>query len=91
MRSRFSAFALDRSDYVLGTWHPQTRPADLESDPDLRWVRLEVLESTGGGLFDAEGTVTFRAHFRDGGQPGVMTERSRFVRHDGRWVYHNPV
>jgi SEC-C motif domain protein len=91
MRSRFSAFALDKTDYVLATWHPATRPADVESDPDLRWVRLEVLESTGGGMFDAEGTVTFRAHFRDGGQAGVLTERSRFVRHEGRWVYHNPV
>jgi SEC-C motif-containing protein len=91
MRSRFSAFALDLSDYVLDTWHPDTRPASLESDPGMRWVRLEVLESTGGGLFDAEGTVTFRAHYRDGGRPGVMDETSRFVRRDGRWVYHGPV
>ena len=91
MRSRFSAFALDLSDYVPATWHPDTRPADLESDPGLRWVRLEVLESTGGGVFDAQGFVDFRAHYRDGGSPGVLTERSRFVRHDGRWVYHGPV
>jgi SEC-C motif-containing protein len=91
MRSRFSAFALDLSGYVLATWHPDTRPASLESDPGLRWVRLEVLESTGGGVFDAEGTVAFRAHYREGGEPGVMNELSRFVRHNGRWVYHSPV
>ncbi|KUL42279.1 hypothetical protein ADL15_01730 [Actinoplanes awajinensis subsp. mycoplanecinus] len=91
MRSRFSAFALDLSDYVLHSWHPEHRPPELESDPALRWVRLEVLESTGGGLFDAEGFVEFRAHYRDGGTPGVMTERSTFVRHDGRWVYQGPV
>ncbi|WP_407653734.1 YchJ family protein [Actinoplanes oblitus] len=91
MRSRFSAFALDRTDYVRDTWHPETRPADVASDPGLRWVRLEVQESSGGGIFDAEGFVTFQAHFRDDGRPGVMTERSRFVRHDGRWVYWGPV
>ncbi|BCJ42011.1 UPF0225 protein [Actinoplanes ianthinogenes] len=91
MRSRFSAFALDRTDYVLDTWHPDTRPADVESDPGLRWVRLEVQESSGGGVFDAEGFVTFQAHFRDNGRSGVMTERSRFVRHDGRWVYWGPM
>ncbi|WP_425320677.1 YchJ family protein [Actinoplanes regularis] len=91
MRSRFSAFALDHLGYVLDTWHPDTRPADVESDPDLRWVRLEVLESSGGGLFDAEGFVEFRAHYREGGRPGVLDERSRFVRHEGRWVYHGPV
>ncbi|WP_221323580.1 YchJ family protein [Actinoplanes sp. L3-i22] len=91
MRSRFSAFALDLSDYVLATWHPDTRPETLESDPGLRWVRLEVLESTGGTLFDAEGTVTFRAHFRDDGTPGVLDEKSRFVRHHARWVYHGPM
>ncbi|MEV6342485.1 YchJ family metal-binding protein [Actinoplanes sp. NPDC051851] len=91
MRSRFSAFALNRADYVLATWHPQTRPARIDDDPGLRWTRLEVLESSGGGLFDAEGTVTFRAHYREGGTPGVMEEKSRFVRHDGRWSYWGPI
>ncbi|WP_262384528.1 YchJ family metal-binding protein, partial [Actinoplanes teichomyceticus] len=69
---------------------PRPRPAEITSDPGLRWVRLEVLERTGGGLFDAEGTVAFRAHYRDGGTPGVLDELSRFVRHDGRWVYWGP-
>lgn len=91
MRSRFSAFTLDDSAYVLRTWHPSTRPQDVESDADLRWVRLEVIESTGGGLFDAEGVVEFRAFFRDRGRPGDMRERSRFVRSDGAWVYWGPI
>jgi SEC-C motif-containing protein len=91
MRSRFSAYALDNSDYVLRTWHPSTRPQDVGSDPGLRWTRLDVLNHDGGGVFDAEGTVEFRAHYVDGGQPGVMAERSRFVRHDGHWVYQGPL
>jgi SEC-C motif-containing protein len=91
MRSRFTAFVLDDAAYVMKTWHPKTRPTEVEPDPDMRWTRLEVLDATGGGLFDAEGVVEFRAHFRDRGRPGDMHERSRFVRDDGAWVYWGPI
>jgi SEC-C motif-containing protein len=90
MRSRYAAFALDDSAYVLSSWHPETRPSAIEADPDLRWVGLDVLACTGGGMFDAEGVVEFRAHFRDHGRPGDMREVSRFVRDGGRWVYWGP-
>ncbi|HET9518692.1 MAG TPA: YchJ family metal-binding protein [Actinoplanes sp.] len=91
MRSRFTAFVLDDAAYVLNTWHPRTRPREVEADSQLRWERLEVLESSGGGLFDAEGVVEFRAHYRDRGRPGDLHERSRFVRADGAWVYWGPI
>lgn len=91
MRSRFTAFALDDAEYVLRSWHPETRPAEVERDPQLRWTRLEIIFSAAGGLFDAEGVVEFRAHYRDRGRPGDMHERSRFVRHDGAWVYWGPI
>ena len=91
MRSRFSAYALDDGGYVERTWHPRTRPAAVGTGPGMRWTRLEVLGHSGGGVFDAEGTVEFRAHYTDGGRPGVMAETSRFVRHDGRWVYWGPL
>ena len=58
---------------------------------DPRWreglTGLEVLDRVGGGLFDAEGVVEFRAHHREGGRSGVQHERSRFRRDAGRWVY----
>jgi SEC-C motif-containing protein len=92
MRARFSAFTLDEAAYVLSSWHPATRPAEVEPDPDLRWMRLEVIESTGGSLFDAEGVVEYRAHYRDRGRPGDLHERSRFVRHEGGvWAYWGPI
>ncbi len=91
MRSRYSAFALDDDAFVLATWHPKTRPAEVDPDSHLRWVGLDILESTGGGMFDAEGVVEFRAHYRDHGKHGDMVERSRFVRHDGQWVYWGPI
>ncbi|OJF13056.1 YchJ family protein [Couchioplanes caeruleus] len=91
MRSRYAAFALDDAPYVLRSWHPDTRPESVEPDPALRWIGLDVVEATGGGLFDAEGVVEFCAHYQDGGKPGDMRERSRFVRHDGQWVYWGPI
>ncbi|MCM0678850.1 YchJ family metal-binding protein [Micromonospora phytophila] len=87
MRSRFSAFALGDADYLLHSWHSSTRPPRLALDPAQRWIRLEVVGTDRGGLFDTAGTVEFRAHYRHEGRPGTLTERSRFVREDGRWVY----
>lgn len=81
MRSRYSAFALGETAYLLASWHPSTRPVTVELG-SMRWLRLEVL-SAQGGLFDTEGVVEFAAHHGD----GVMRERSRFVREGGRWLY----
>lgn len=86
MRSRYSAYALGDPAYLLQTWHPSTRPAGLHLD-GTRWTRLEVLESTGGGLLETAGTVAFRAHHRG----GVLEEHSGFVRDAGRWSYLGPL
>jgi SEC-C motif-containing protein len=87
MRSRYSAFAVGDPAYLLATWHPDTRPRDLVLDDGVRWTGLDVLAATGGGLFDAEGTVEFRAHSVRGGRAHAQHEDSRFVRVEGRWVY----
>jgi len=82
MRSRYSAFVRRDADYLLASWHPSTRPTRLNLDPDVRWLGLEVI-SASGGVFDTTGLVEFRATH----EQGVQTERSRFVREDGRWYY----
>lgn len=87
MRSRYSAFAVGDSGYLLTTWHPTTRPARLDLDDDVRWTGLEVLATTGGSLLAAEGTVEFRAHYVRDRQGGAQHENSRFVRADGVWRY----
>jgi SEC-C motif domain protein len=86
MRSRYSAFAVGDAGYLLATWHPRTRPSALELEPGRRWLGLEVLGTSAGGLLEPEGTVTFRAHADD----TVVEERSRFTRVDGRWHYLGP-
>ena len=87
MRSRYSAFAVGEPGYLLATWHPSTRPRSLDLDPDVRWVGLDVLGTTGGGLLAGEGTVEFRAHSVVHGVAGSQHEDSRFVRAGGRWLY----
>lgn len=87
MRSRYSAFAVGNRRYLLDTWHPSTRPADLELDADLQWRRLDIVATSAGGPLDDRGVVRFRAHYRSGSGRGVQEETSRFVRINGAWLY----
>ncbi|RKO22810.1 hypothetical protein D7Z96_12620 [Pseudarthrobacter phenanthrenivorans] len=87
MRSRYSAFALMDADYLRRTWHPETEPASLDLDPAMEWRRLDIISTSRGGPLDTEGTVEFKAHFRHGGERGVLHESSRFVREHRRWLY----
>lgn len=87
MRSRFSAFAVGDAAYLLATWHPTTRPTELELDPDLRWYRLDVLATRDGGPSDTTGVVEFTAFYRSPGGAGSQHETSRFRRDAGRWLY----
>lgn len=86
MRSRYTAFVMQDAAYLLETWHPQTRPASLDLG-DTSWKRLDILGRSKGGPLDTEGTVEFEAFYRGGSQH----ENSRFLREQGRWLYHSPV
>lgn len=87
MRSRYSAFVLLDTAYLLRTWHPDTRPAALDLEPDMRWRRLDIIGTSRGGPLDSEGTVEFAAHYSYDGERGVQREKSRFLRVDRRWYY----
>ncbi len=87
MRSRYSAFAVGDAAYLLRTWHASTRPGALDLDPGTTWLRLDVLAAAAGGVFDREGTVEFRAHYRDEAGRGSLHEHSRFVRETDGWRY----
>jgi SEC-C motif-containing protein len=87
MRSRYSAFVVRDAAYLLRTWHPDTRPGELELDPATEWRRLDIVSTNRGGPLDSEGTVEFKAHFRHDGERGVHHETSRFRRENRRWFY----
>lgn len=89
MRSRYSAFVLRLPDYLLASWHPDTRPETLElADTDqLRWLGLDI-RSKQLGASGLRARVEFIARYRESGGPVQMRhEISRFVREDGRWYY----
>ncbi|WP_066126634.1 YchJ family protein [Bordetella ansorpii] len=86
MRSRYSAFVLDRLDYLRQTWHPDTRPADLAPNPpNLKWLGLQVRRHEQQD--DDHAIVEFVARCRQDGRASRLHETSRFVRQDGRWLY----
>lgn len=90
MRSRYSAYVTGNVDYLLATWHADTRPQALLLDdaPGQRtqWLGLDVKCHRVTGADTAE--VEFVARYRVGGGSAVrLAEHSRFVREDGRWYY----
>lgn len=93
MRSRYTAFALDRVDYLLATWHPDTCPDDPGPMPGTKWLGLEVrghwpVDETHAEVeFVARYRVTGAAQAAGGGRAVRLHERSRFVREQGRWLY----
>lgn len=86
MRSRYSAFVRDLTDYLLATWHASTRPSSLETnETGLKWLGLELRRHT---VIDADhATVEFVARSKLAGRAQRLHELSRFVREDGRWFY----
>jgi SEC-C motif-containing protein len=86
MRSRYSAFVLERRDYLQKTWHASQRPASLEFDPGVKWLGLEVRHHR--VLMEGHDEVEFVARQKPAGAPAVrLVERSRFTLEAGRWYY----
>lgn len=92
MRARYAAFAVGDAAYLVRTWHPRTRPDDLELDAATQWARLTVLRTERGGPDDDDGVVEFVARWSEPSagaahRRGEMHEVSRFARRAGRWLY----
>lgn len=85
MRSRYSAFVLEDADYLLQTWHARTRPAQLDFEPGLRWLGLQVRRHLPAP--DGRAEVEFVARSKLGGRAHRLHETSRFVHEGGRWYY----
>jgi SEC-C motif-containing protein len=88
MRSRYSAYVLRLADYLLATWHPDTRPSELDlTADDTKWLGLEVKKHALQD--DTHATVEFVARYHIAGKGHRLHELSRFVREEGRWYYVN--
>lgn len=85
MRSRYTAFVMERAPYLLATWHAPQRPPSLDFDPQCHWLGLEVKDFQAQDGTHAE--VEFVARYKVQGRAVRLHERSRFVQEHGRWFY----
>ena len=88
MRSRYSAYALKLPDYILQTWHADTRPTRLSMEDlsGIKWLKLEVISHQ--PMDDTHAEVVFIATYQSGKQKkSQLTEHSQFVRISYRWLY----
>jgi SEC-C motif-containing protein len=87
MRSRYVAYVLHDTDYLLATWHPAKRPRALDLGRGQRWLGLRIKRTERGFSGDSEGVVEFVARYKIQGRGYRLHEVSRFVRINGSWVY----
>ncbi len=88
MRSRYTAYVLQNSEYLLKTWHPKKRPASVDfSNESANWQRLEIVSIQKGGIKDQRGVVEFKAYYFLDGAEHVMKEISRFKKDNNTWFY----
>ena len=86
MRSRYSAFVLEREAYLLASWAASHRPERIEFDPGVKWLGLDVRAHR--VTSDSKAEVEFVARQKPASGPAVrLHERSRFVREAGCWLY----
>lgn len=89
MKSRYSAFATGNAEYIIRTTHPEnpdytTDLASWKYDIDLfskhtEFLGLKIIEFIDG----EEAYVSFEASLSS----GMLIEKSRFLKSEGRWLY----
>jgi len=92
MKSRYSAYAISNSNYIIKTTHPK----NSDYNPNLKewsrtiqqfsnsteFLKLEIIEFIEA---ESEAFVTFKATLSS----GEMLEKSRFLKVDNRWLYES--
>lgn len=94
MRSRYAAYALQLADYIIQTTHPTNlayksdqhawKQELVQYRRDMEFTGLDILEFVDG---KERATVTFRAHLKQGDLDASFTEKSLFLKENGRWYY----
>ena len=92
MRSRYSAFAKGKTDYLMHSLHPDHRAdfdpvATKDWADNSEWLGLRIINTHGGGEHDQEGTVEFIALFRIDGVTYQHHELGEFMRLNDIWYY----
>jgi SEC-C motif-containing protein len=92
MRSRYSAHAKKKFDYLFETTLPESRQEEDRKETaawsrKLDWQNLAVRSVEAGGPEDEKGTVEFVARYRKNGKAFEHHEIAEFVRQEDRWYF----
>lgn len=92
MRSRYSAYALKLTAYLVETTHPDQRTERLAEEiaswaAQVEFIKLEIVACSQGEGGDKIGKVEFIASYRHAGQTQQLREKSRFKRFKKKWRY----
>lgn len=99
MRSRYCAYVLGDSEYVIATTDPEGPQWQLDRGEWVASIQRFCTSTRFEGLtiravspvVDGRGEVTFLARLRRDGEDVSFVERSEFVQRDGRWLYVGPL
>lgn len=92
MRSRYSAYAQAKIDYITATMcgpaaeHFDALQARQWAD-SCQWLRLEVLKVRYDRQDSNQAMVEFKAYYREQTIERCLHEKSLFIRKQGRWFY----
>lgn len=98
MRSRYSAYALQNTDYIIRTTHPESTQYNRDI---VHWTKeiltfcrhtlfqkLEILAFMDG---EKEAYVSFIAHLQQHNRPVKLIENSYFERMADQWLYRDGI
>lgn len=94
MRSRYSAYALNKPDYIIQTTHPKNphyssnyndwKQEIQNFSKTFSFDNLIIIHSSNEG---STATVTFTASLSHKGRDASFTERSSFIKEKNCWLY----
>ncbi|NOQ76434.1 MAG: YchJ family protein [Methylococcaceae bacterium] len=89
MCSRYSAFVLKNTDYLIATLHPDKREADDETVlkqtmAQTQWLGLKIIAHHPNGK---TASVEFAAFFQGESELEQLHERSHFINENAHWFY----
>ncbi len=94
MRSRFTAFKLQRFQYLVDTYQTKLPLKTSDFDTSIQWLGLKVIAIDRGEKSDSQGFVEFVAFYQSVkpehlGKFEQLHEKSYFEKIDDKWFYIN--
>lgn len=101
MRSRYSAYTISMADYIIQTTHPDNPSYKKDHQQwkrdilrfcnftEFRDLEISEFSESANGESCDEAYVTFTAYLDQNQQDTTFTERSRFLKVNGKWLYRD--